>query len=333
MDLEAALQGAGERGETQTAAIEQLVRREAELSAAVAEAVAVRAAIERRLTDAEAAGQHVEQRAAEDLAAAGERYAILEDHLVRETAVRTALEERLAAAEHAREDDHREHGLELAALTARLGEREARHEAASARIGRICTALQQRLLELEAAIHTADERHAADTAAVERLALRERELATAMADGLAVRTALEHRLSERDAAYQRVAVDLTVVAQRCSAFEDQATRETTTRVMLEQRLDAAEGARLEADRQHATALASLTTRLADLQAQRDTTTSRNAALERQLHESAVALEQARRDWRSEVATLTRAAAAAREGVRGVRGRDARRPCRTRARVG
>src|SRR5687768_17457655 len=52
VDLEAALHDAGERGTTQTAAIERLVRREAELSAAVAEAVAVRAVIERRLTDA-----------------------------------------------------------------------------------------------------------------------------------------------------------------------------------------------------------------------------------------------------------------------------------------
>ena len=246
----------------------------------------------------------MERRAAEELAAAGERYAILEDHLIRETAVRTALEERLAAAEHAREDNHREHALELAALTARLGEREAHHEAASARISRICTALQQRLLELEAAIHTADERHAADTAAVERLALRERELGTAVADGLAVRTALEHRLSERDAAYQRVAADLAVAAQRCSASRTRPPERRRRGSMLEQRLDAAEGARLDADRQHATALASLTTRLADLQAQRDATASRNAALERQLHESGVALEQARRDWRSEVATLT-----------------------------
>ena len=67
---------------------------------------------------------------------------------------RSALEEHLAAAEIAREDDSQTHAAELASLNTRFGEREAQHEVSPARINRICTGLQQRLLELEAAIRT-----------------------------------------------------------------------------------------------------------------------------------------------------------------------------------
>jgi PAS domain S-box-containing protein len=118
-EVEALLQEASRRSAEQTAENEQLVRREAELSEAVAE----------------------------------------------ETALRGAVEQRLAAAEIAREEASRSHAAELASLTTRLDEREAafaslaaefderrvQHESSLARINRICTSLQQRLLELEGA--------------------------------------------------------------------------------------------------------------------------------------------------------------------------------------
>ena len=83
-ELEAALHEAGERQAAQAAATEQLARREAELSAAVAEATVIRAGLERRLEDAETARALVHQRAAEELAAAGERYTVVEGRLAQE---------------------------------------------------------------------------------------------------------------------------------------------------------------------------------------------------------------------------------------------------------
>ena len=97
MELEAALHGADERHAAQTATSEQLTRREAELSAAVAEAVAAPRRGRTQAGGCRSRAAVAHQRAAEELAAAGERYATAEDRLARETALRTALEERLAA--------------------------------------------------------------------------------------------------------------------------------------------------------------------------------------------------------------------------------------------
>ena len=160
LELEAELHRAEERHATQTVAAEQLIRREAELSAALAQAVAFRATLERELADAADARQIAQQRSAEELAAAGGRCTLLETRLAQEITQRTAAEERLAAADVARADAERKHETELAAFAARLADREAQHDAALTRTTRICTSLQQRLLDLEAAAHQAGAQHA-----------------------------------------------------------------------------------------------------------------------------------------------------------------------------
>ena len=68
-----------------------------------------------------------------------------------------------------REEADHKHAAALAALTTSARDRQAQHDVLLARTNRICSALQERLLELEAAISTADQRHAADTAVSERL--------------------------------------------------------------------------------------------------------------------------------------------------------------------
>ena len=80
---------------------------------------------------------------------------------------------------------------------------QAQHDAVLASTTKTCMGLQERLLELEAALGHADERHTAQAASTERLARREAELAAAVAEAAAVRTALELRVADGEAARQR----------------------------------------------------------------------------------------------------------------------------------
>src|SRR5262245_19701307 len=164
LEIEGALERADRRHAEQTATAEQLARREHELAAALVEAASIRTAIEGRLAASEAAHGDARQSATRDLAAAGERQAALEDRLSREAEARASLEQHLAAVANARESADQQHAAEIAAITTRLADREAHHQASFARTNRICTALQERLLDLESAGHAADERHAGDAA-------------------------------------------------------------------------------------------------------------------------------------------------------------------------
>ena len=121
----------------------------------------------------------------------------------------------------------------------RLAGRQAEHDAALARTDRICTALQERLLELEAALHAADEqRHSAETAASEQLARRETELGAAIAEAVTARAALEHRLAEAEDAHQRAqqhaAAELAKAVERHGAIETRLAGEQTARATLEE---------------------------------------------------------------------------------------------------
>ena len=219
LELEGALHRADQRQAEQAATAEQLARREAELSTALVEAAAIRTAVERRLAETEAASQDARQRAERELAAAGGRNATLEDRLTRETDLRASLEQRLAVAANAREGADQQHAAEIAALTTRLADREADHQRSFARTSRICTALQERLLDLESASRAADERHAGDAAEIDRLTARERELDAALADAVAARTTLEHRLAEAGAEHERTAGELATALERGAALE------------------------------------------------------------------------------------------------------------------
>ena len=258
IELEAAARHADERHAVDTAAAERLSLRESALEAVLAEAAAARTSLEHRLTAAETAHQHAQQRATADLASAVHRSMALESQLAREADARTTLNERLAAAEIARQEADQKHAAELASLRTRLVEIEAHHTASLTHSTSVRAALEAQLVELEAAVRAAEERHAHDTAAIERSDLRETELRSALAEAVA------------------------------------------GRATLEQRLAAAETARQHAAQQHAMEWASLTSRLAEVRAQYDASVEQTASVERQLTDAAAALEQARRDWKSDV---------------------------------
>jgi hypothetical protein len=132
-----------------------------------------------------------------------------------------------------------------------LTERHAEQEASLSRTTRICTALQDRLLELESALHRADERHTAQAAATEQLVRRETELRATVEEAVAARTGVERRLADADAALHReqqiAAEELEAARDRYSALEHRLTHETTARTALEERLAGAEIARQDAD--------------------------------------------------------------------------------------
>ena len=178
----------------------------------------------------------------------------------------------------------------------RVVEGQAQHDAALTRTNKICTALQERLLELEAAIRTADERHLAQLAATERLARRETDLSAAAAEAAAARAALERQLADAETAHQhdqqRAAAALAAAGERHASVENRLTRETAARATLEERLAEAETARQEADQKHATELASLTARLVEREAQHTTSSSRLSKVCTALQERLLELESA-----------------------------------------
>ena len=192
-----------------------------------------------------------------------------------QNAARETLEQRLAAAEASCRELDQKHGAEVAALTARLGDRDAQHQASLTRTNRICTVLQERLLELEATLQSADARHAADVATSERLAVRESELAAAV--------------------------------ERGAALERQLTEQTAARSLSNERLAAAETARQRAEARYAMRLASLNTDLTGVKARHDAVVNQNAVAERHLRDTAAALDDARARIAELIATSERLA--------------------------
>jgi hypothetical protein len=92
---------------------------------------------------------------------------------------------------------------ELAAATARLAEHQIEHSAALAREARICTALQQRLFELESALRDADEHRASEAAAfADQLARRHAEFTESLAAAARARDELAAKVSETTAALE-----------------------------------------------------------------------------------------------------------------------------------
>ncbi len=252
---------------------EALEARRVEQDAALARTGRVCTALQERLLDLEAAVRAAAERD-EAQTAATERLARheaeLEAAVAEATAVRGGMEARLAEAERTRQETSHRHTLELASLRADRAEREAKHDAALARANRLGLALQERLLTLEEATQTADRRHAADAAAIERLTIREGELGAALADAVAMRSALQHRLSDAETLARRATADLAVAGQRCIALEQQVAKEATGRAVLEQRFGDAESAHRDVERQHDAERAVLAERLAEAERQRGT---------------------------------------------------------------
>ena len=203
-----------------------MVRREADLNEALAEASATRSALEQRLAEVEAAHEEAQLRATAGLTAAAVRHAELEKRLSQATAAHARLEERYAAAESAHRDADNQHVTELATLSTRLADAQAQSDAAV----KHTESVERQLTETVTALEQARREWKSEVAAAaQRLALRETELGERLAEASAARTAVENKLAEAEAAYQqaqhRAAADMVVAAERRTALEAQVSHE------------------------------------------------------------------------------------------------------------
>jgi hypothetical protein len=167
---------------------------------------------------------------------------------------------------------------------------QSERDTALVRANRVCVGLQQHLFEAEALLQEARRHQVAQAAAAEQLVLREAELSGALAAETALRGALEERVTAAQIA------------------RDEASRTHASELAsLTARLDEREAE-----------LASLTLRLRERETEHDSSLSRinrictglqhrllelegqTTALDRQLGESRLALEDARSEWRSEL---------------------------------
>lgn len=185
-------QASRERTAEGAAAAGQLASMKAELGARLAEAAAARTALERTLTEAQSAKQHAMQRAAEDLASAAARQAVLEDRLAQETDRGMGLERQLSAAETARQDTDRRHASELADAGAHLDSLQTRYATAVTEQAAAHAALEQRLTAAATAHQLAEDRTAAALAAA---STRETELVERLTRQSDARAALERDLT------------------------------------------------------------------------------------------------------------------------------------------
>ena len=166
----------------------------------------------------------------------------------------------------------------LEALAAALEtDRMAEQDAALARTGRICTALQERALELEAALHRADERHAS----VEDRLVREAVLRALLEERVA---SAETARADADRNHKaELAALITRLAEREAQHESATARGNRICVGLQQRLMELETAAHEACERHAAdaaAIARLQQEADGLRRQLDAMRTRTEALRR-----------------------------------------------------
>jgi hypothetical protein len=192
-----------------------------------------------------------------------------------------------------------------------LADVQARHGASLAREARICTALQQRLLELESALRNADERQASEAVAfADQLAKRHSEFMASLADTVRSRDVLAGQLSAATAA--RDEARLARRAHEAAAAEHLRRREAELGAALEESAAARstlEGAVAEAQaaHQHARQRAELDlvaanerqAALEDLLAQE---ADRRTGLDQELAAAADALQEANDRYTTELST-------------------------------
>ena len=263
-ELEAALHAAGERQAAQAAATEQLVRREAELSAAVAEETALRGSIEQRLAAAQVAREDDSRIHAAEVASLttrlGEREAQHEVSLARINRICAGLQQRLLELEMALHGADQRHAADTAAieqLTVREAEAHAALEDArgewQSEVAALTGRLQQRETELGAALaeRVEVENRLADTAAAHQQA--EQRSAAELADAARKIAAFEARLSEeagaRAALEERLAAAAATHEQARSAWQSDISAAAVLHAVLERQLEAGgrDNARLQAD--------------------------------------------------------------------------------------
>jgi hypothetical protein len=192
-----------------------------------------------------------------------------------------------------------------------LADVQARHSASLAREARICTALQQRLLELESTLRNADERQASEAVAfADQLAKRHAEFTASLADTVRSRDALAGQLSAATAA--RDEARLARRAHEAAAAEHLRRREAELGAALEESAAARstlEGALAEAQAAHQDArqraeldFVAANERQAALEDLLAQEADRRAALDQELAAAAAALQEANHRYTTELST-------------------------------
>ena len=226
----------------------------------------------------------------------------------------------LAATEPARQSAEQRLAAELATASARLADREARYQTAMARAARICRTLEQRVLELDAALRQSEQRRATDTAAaVDHLARRHAEFTASLTQAARSRDALAEQLSAARAALCEAAQVRT--AEAAAAADRLARREAelgaalaeaaTARIALEQKLAQADAALKEAEQrarhERAAGERAAAERETELQERLTRQVAAHKAVEHDLAETRATLEQSRQEASAAAAQALRLA--------------------------
>jgi len=267
-ERQAALERTQRDHEAACAEIARLQQREADLSSQLADVDAARQALDVQLADAVAALQR-----------ASEHEAKLEEALQHGRATQATLEQTIADATTAAQDARQRHDAELASAANMVAEQKARlaQEIADATAERERIAGQ--LADASVALDQSRQDHASATASIARLEEREADLIAQLAEVQAARHSLDIQLADAASAIAdeiaaRSAVEQTLTDTRAAAHE-------SDRVLHEQ-VDAARGETLEQRARFEVQIAQERleheTRLADAQAQtRATTRERDTA--------------------------------------------------------
>ena len=190
--------------EVASADVERLTIREAELASQLADAAATRQALEQQLTETATARNTLDEQAREQ--------AVALSQALRNHEAASADVERLTIRE--------------AELASQLADAATTRQALEQQLTETATArntLDEQALELAIALSQALRTHEVASADVERLTIREAELASQLAEAAATRQALEQRLTEAATALKEA--DERATQERVAATELQTTLE------------------------------------------------------------------------------------------------------------
>jgi chromosome segregation ATPase len=170
-----------------------------------------------------------------------------DSELSRSAALCAELEQRLAAATAALKDAEERHAAAMAASAEQLAERQVQFELAASRTAARWEMVDEQLRAAAIEAESARLAHAAAAAEVARLAQRESELTTRLAESAASHHALEQRLAEveaaGEAAHARSVAEQRTAAEQLQELQAQIAAEVEARQQIEAALAQAVTAR------------------------------------------------------------------------------------------
>jgi len=209
----AALDRARHDHETAVAEIDRLTQREADLTSQVAALQNARQALFVQFADATSALQRAAARATE-----------LEEDIQRRRATQASLEQAIADGEAARRDAQQRHDAELAAAANSVAEHQARFDREIADAVSERQRIAAHLSDTETALDRSRQDHTSAVAAIARLEQREADLIAQLAEVQAARHSLDIQLADAASAIAdeiaaRTAVEQTLADTRAAADE------------------------------------------------------------------------------------------------------------------